>query len=423
MKKILIIILAIFSVKDINAQAVTTLIVNPRPTAVLSEWAYRREVINYIIQSDVLPPFKIKTEIKTTDGSVIGYTDLARSQTYTVNPATGTTIFYGLDVVPLEFMIFSGKYKASLDRTGKLPADTYQICVQLVSATEFIPLTDIKCKNFFVASVQLPVLMMPANNTTLDMHKAQTAITFRWTPVTPPQSALVTYRLQVFEILENQQKLQALRGNQPILDINLRMQTQYIWRPGIAFTTDSLPKKFIWTIQTLDSNNEPLVQTDGNGESRSEPNIFTIGINTSLENRQNNRTYKPELSNAFKVQLKKSNSRDSAGYKILITNNYSGKDINLQPKSFRITVRNDSINAFTETSSNGLTRVPGKVPPHSIDLTWTNKSGYISNGETDLGKIIFGKPLSNPAYVIYEWLNNEGEVIFKTTYYLLIKRK
>ena len=40
--------------------------------------------------------------------------------------------------------------------------------------------------------------------------------------------------------------------------------------------SDSLPTKFIWTIQTLDDNKQPVLQTDGNGESRSEPFIFSI---------------------------------------------------------------------------------------------------------------------------------------------------
>jgi hypothetical protein len=276
MKKFIIILLAVLSVKDIKAQTVTTLIVNARPTAVLSEWTYRKDILTYIVQAD-LPDLlvKIKTEIKTLDGTVIGYTDLNRSKAYPL--ALGTTVFTALEVVPLEFMIFSGKYKSLLEKTGKLPADNYQVCVQLVGATDMSPVSDVKCKNFYVASVQLPVLMMPANETTMDVHKAQSAITFRWTPTTPPQSSMITYRLQVFEVLEGQQNLQALRGNQPLLDINLKMQTQYIWRPGLAMATDSLPKKFIWTIQTLDANNEPLVQTDGNGESRSEPVIFYVG--------------------------------------------------------------------------------------------------------------------------------------------------
>ena len=326
MKKFIIIILVLLSVKDLRAQTVTTLIVNARPTDVLSEWAYRKDIVSYIVQADSVDmQVKIKTEIKTVDGTTIAYTDLNRSNTYTLQ--SGTTVFTAVDVLPLEFMVFTGSYKNSLDKTGKLPADNYQLCVQLVRSTDMSPASDVECKNFFVASVQLPVLMMPADETSLDIEKAQTAITFRWTPVTPLQSSIVTYRLQVFEILENQQKLQALRGNQPLLDIDLRAQTQYIWRPGLSFSTEDLPKKFIWTIQTLDANNEPLVQTGGNGESRSEPLIFYVDktLDKKIAIFHNNLTSDvPSAKSGVNYDLSKDTSTDPIFYHPL-RREYSGK--------------------------------------------------------------------------------------------------
>ena len=80
MKKIIIIILVLLSVKDLRAQTVTTLIVNARPTDILSEWAYRKDIVSYIVQADSMDmQVKIKTEIKTVDGTTIAYTDLNRS--------------------------------------------------------------------------------------------------------------------------------------------------------------------------------------------------------------------------------------------------------------------------------------------------------------------------------------------------------
>jgi len=68
--------------------------------------------------------------------------------------------------------------------------------------------------------------------------------------------------------------MQALRGNQPLLDQTVRGITQYIWRPQMAFSTDTLKKRFIWTVQTLNANRQPYIPTQGNGESRSEPFLF-----------------------------------------------------------------------------------------------------------------------------------------------------
>ena len=150
---------------------------------------------------------------------------------------------------------------------------------------------------FYLSAVQLPVLMMPQDEQVLDEKSASTAIMFRWTPVNPrtSTSSPVTYRLQVFEVLQNQQAVQALRSNQPLLDKMIVAQNQFIWRPQLSFiesikevdSTDvpsqkNLPNKsrpggmFIWAIQSLNPDGTP-VEADSNGEGRSEPRVFFIG--------------------------------------------------------------------------------------------------------------------------------------------------
>jgi hypothetical protein len=177
-------------------------------------------------------------------------------------------------------MVFTGKYKTSLERTGKLPADNYTICARPVNITDYTPLGEEICKNFYLASTQLPILMKPYNEEVLDAKKAQTAITFRWTPVVPTQLSPVTYRIQVFEVLPTQSPVQALRSNQPLLDKEILVATQFIWQPQLSFVpyddeTKKLPT-FIWTIQSLDKDHNPVARTDGNGEGRSEPLIFFV---------------------------------------------------------------------------------------------------------------------------------------------------
>ena len=122
--------------------------------------------------------------------------------------------------------------------------------------------------------------MKPYNEEVIDAKKAQTAIIFRWSPVVPTQPSPVTYRIQVFEVLPIQSPVQALRSNQPLLDKEILAATQFIWQPQLSFLpydeeTKKLPT-FIWTIQSLDANHNPVTQTDGNGEGRSEPLIFFV---------------------------------------------------------------------------------------------------------------------------------------------------
>ncbi len=278
MKKIFSLTITAFIFFTATGQINSNLIMAAQPPAQLSEWGNRREVLTLILsaQGSVAGQFKLKTEIKTQDGTVIGSADLAKTPVFTGNPA-GTTLLVANDIMPLEFMVFTGKYKTSLQRTGKLPADNYTLCVQPVRPADYVPVGEVKCKSFYLATTQLPVLMKPYNEEVLDVKLAQTAITFRWTPVVPTQTSPVTYRLQVFEVLPTQSPVQALRSNQPLLDKEILSATQYIWRPQLSLINDDSSKlKFIWTIQTLDKAGNPVTQTDGNGEGRSEPIIFFV---------------------------------------------------------------------------------------------------------------------------------------------------
>ena len=289
--KILIILFLLISVMA-NAQITTNLVLNSRPPANLSEWSVVKGIITYIITNQQSPrKAKIKVTIKATDGTEVSTTDLNQAKTIII--PDGNTILNAATVFPLEIQRFTGKYQSSINRTGKLPADSYQFCVELVAEGTFAPLAPAQCRSFFVAGIQLPVLMMPANEQELDNKKAQTAIMFRWTPLVPRPNTAVNYRLQVFEILTHQQPVQALRSNQPILDKVIIGQTQYIWQPqgilGFAnevvkdssalqlLDGDTLKrnKGFIWTIQSLDALQNPI-GIEGNYEGRSEPIIFKI---------------------------------------------------------------------------------------------------------------------------------------------------
>jgi hypothetical protein len=274
-----IISLIAFTVVSLAAftQINTTLTVS-RPSATISDWANSNTTIIYLVENQGsaggLKQVIIHAVLSTTDGTIVATKDLTKAQVFTLQP--GTTIFYAKDVFPLDIMMFTGSYKNTLQKTGMLPSGTYQLSVQLVTPGVFAPLTPMQSRVFNLAAPQLPYLVTPLNNDTLNAKRSETSIIFRWTPLIPILQEQPYYRLQVFEVLPYQQPLQALRGNQPILDKLLKSQTQFIWRPQMSFSTDSIAKKFIWTIQTLNADQQPFIRTSGNGESRSEPFQFMI---------------------------------------------------------------------------------------------------------------------------------------------------
>ena len=123
----------------------------------------------------------------------------------TIGP--GNTILQAIDILPLEAMVFTGNYESSLFKNGKLPQGAYQLCVRLDSSNFPIPVTPTQCRFFTLTGVQLPILIMPANEQKLDPLIAQNAITFRWTNVLKSGTELPNYQLQVFEVLPFQQSM------------------------------------------------------------------------------------------------------------------------------------------------------------------------------------------------------------------------
>ena len=81
MKKLIISLLIIFYVGTLSAQLNITLNMSNRPTSILSEWSFRRDVLTLLVmnQSPVgIITAKLKTEIRTTDGTVIATTNMSK---------------------------------------------------------------------------------------------------------------------------------------------------------------------------------------------------------------------------------------------------------------------------------------------------------------------------------------------------------
>lgn len=296
MKKIFLIGLSGFFCVFVKAQLNTNLVLSATPPGTLIDWAQKKETLSYIIVGNpgASGRFIIKSQFKLTDGTVIGSTNLAKAKEISVSG--GTLVLSAAEVIPLEAMVFTGNYNKILERTGRLPSGTYQLCVQLVTPINFQPASAEQCRTFTLAAFQLPIPVMPANEDVLDADKAQTAITFRWTPVTPRPTQPVKYIVTVFEVLDKQTPMQALRSNQPLLTKEIMGSTQFIWQPQLSFdktrlwavdkrndsinvtaVMDSIDATtFIWTIQTIDNLGRPFGDGNVNGDGISEPNVFTV---------------------------------------------------------------------------------------------------------------------------------------------------
>ncbi|HLF46389.1 MAG TPA: hypothetical protein VI548_08185 [Chitinophagaceae bacterium] len=303
MQKIILIPVLLFISLTGFTQLNLSLFVNATPPGTLSEWGNRKEVLTYLVNyrsSGASLQVKIKTEIKLNDGTVAATTDLVNARVIAL--ADGNNLFSATEVLALETILFNGKYKTTFHATGKLPSDNYQLCVTLVNPVDFTPIGEQRCRNFYLAALQLPITVMPANEMVLPQEKAQSAIIFRWTPVLPRPSVPVVYHIQVFQVLPGQKPMQAFRSNLPVLNKAVTGTTQYIWQPQLSMlpflqTTDSSSNNadglmFIWTIQATDAAGNPLSDGNINSDGRSEPSVFYIrhsGENSSLQTKKGNK--------------------------------------------------------------------------------------------------------------------------------------
>ena len=280
MKKyhLLFTVLMFLMVQVAQAQITLNLALNKRPQPWLSDWVNPvngQMIITYMVRPTLNDPsVKLKTTLLDERGNIIGISDINSARIYTLR--AGVNQFSIADALQLQNLALQGNFQNLLQRTGRLTAGQYQLMVEVMNTKGDV----IRAKQtqiFFITSYQLPILMQPANGSTLDARLAQNIIVFRWTNLIPSSAEFFQFRVQVFEILPGQTPMQAFRGNRPLLDEPaIKGSTQYIWRPNLPMLDSTANKQFIWTVQTLDANGLPIPGMDMNIQGRSEPAIFSI---------------------------------------------------------------------------------------------------------------------------------------------------
>jgi hypothetical protein len=243
-KKISLTFLVMIFLFQLNAQTFTAqMVLVARPTSLLADWANHPEILNYIVTYYGGPiggnySAKIIVTFKDGTGNIIGTSDLNLLPARIF--ASGTIILHSKDVVLLQTIRFTGNVQRTINATGRLPEGNYQLSLQIVDAKTLQKLTAEIVRPFFVMSYQLPILMQPQNQSVLMAEQARAAITFRWTPLAPaPTQDRISYLLQIFEVMEGQNPMQAFRSNQPILNQQVLGVTQYVWQPQLYFADSS----------------------------------------------------------------------------------------------------------------------------------------------------------------------------------------
>jgi len=274
MKKIVSIILFAITLFSNNVFSQSfQLLIAPKPSPYLSDWQTRNETARLLVNNSSGSPIycKIKTQLYNGSGALVSETDISKMLILTIMP--GIQQFNAEDIYPFSALKFYGASQTSIIQTGRIPDDNYQLCTNLMDPTTGVALNGLQaqCAMFSIIAYQAPVLIAPRQSEVIPLTGIRGVI-FRWSPVTPTANYIVTYKLQVWEVLDGQDNVTALRNNQPIVDKEIRGATQSQWPIDFAFPEAG--NKYVWSITPLDDQERKMVE----GIGMAEPKGFEVGV-------------------------------------------------------------------------------------------------------------------------------------------------
>ena len=188
------------------------------------------------------------------------------------NPATGMQVD---NFTTRTFQ--AGELTSMLGGCHDLKEGNYMLCAQFFNIDK-VAVSDEVCKPFIVEAPKEveytpPTLITPDNGKVFTMTDMQKPVMFRWTPLVPKPRESVTYRLRVWQLMQGQNGLQAMRSNQPMMTKEVDNITQAVVTNII--TGPCKPPymcDFIWNIQAVNKERKPM----GRNEGTSDPYTFSV---------------------------------------------------------------------------------------------------------------------------------------------------
>ncbi len=277
-----LLLILIVSIHFASGQLDVQLIISPSPSPYISDWKNRRETATLIIRNTSTDVFFIRLHTRIYQGSFTSgllqvQTVPEKMSVMAIEP--GLTVLDPTELFPMEALEFYGGINEIVIRTGKLPANQYTICIQLLDAETFEPLTPDQCRPFLITDYQGPILILPENNSVIQPEAIRNII-FRWTPVVPQPSEPVLYKVAVFEVLPGQTPDIAFQSNYPILTKEEINNTFTLWTPDFEYPQIGMTYVWsvqAWTLSDVSGINRPIGQNNG----WAEPFTFRIQERTT----------------------------------------------------------------------------------------------------------------------------------------------
>lgn len=158
-----------------------------------------------------------------------------------------------------------------LGNCKELKEGSYSLCAQFYNVDK-VAISREVCKEFRVEGEKTveyspPTLITPEDGKKLTPQQAKSPIIFRWTPVVPKPQQPVTYRLKVWQLMQGQNGVQAMRSGQPIITKDIETLTQATIT-GLLTGPCRPPYlcDFVWMVQAITKEGKPVGGNEGMSE-------------------------------------------------------------------------------------------------------------------------------------------------------------
>lgn len=188
-----------------------------------------------------------------------------------------------LSLPPFDVKTFTANDLAGiLSSCRELKEGSYQLCVQFFNIDR-VAISNEVCKEFRVEGKKTedyapPTLITPENGKVFTPADMKKPLQFRWTPVVPKPKEPVLYKLKVWQLMQGQNAVSAIKSNTPVAEKEVREVTQTIINN--IYNGPCLPPylcDFVWQVQALTREGKPLGKNNGNSE------VFSFKVSNNID--------------------------------------------------------------------------------------------------------------------------------------------
>ena len=274
MKKYLLVFISLWCNTMLGQAPTITINLPPNPNPDTSQWGTGNNIFNILVAGanmNMLFESNILVSIKSNGVVKCGGPNSASAQPS--NIATSS---------PKSWVGTSAQ--ALLGQDCLLNPGSYEICVQFYETRNGAASGKLlleKCMPFIIANKEQEVCsptinVNPIKNKVFEEKDLLSLTTFNWSPIVSSYRGIVTYRLFVWEVEEDETNAQAIYNNQTIIQEDIKGQPRYTAKPGII---EKRTAKYVWRVIALDTEGNPICKN-----AQSEPTNFEVKITEETSN-------------------------------------------------------------------------------------------------------------------------------------------